>query len=238
MILKQTATAIANQITASFGASGGTAPYVYSVVSGGPGGTIGASSGVYTAPAASVGVETIRVVDASSAEATATILVTDPLGLTCDIIRNYMALDSDQVFLWDQKFNIPKDSRLYVAVGIQSLKPFGVTNRFNFGANQDDQSVNMLARLDVNIMSRSLDAVKRKEEIVLALTSSYAQRQQTANSFYLSPLPGGFVNLSQEDGAAIPYRFAISVNLQYFFKKRKSSEYFDEFTLDPIETES
>ena len=231
-------TALAPGLTASFLGSGGSAPYVFSVEADGAGGTINASSGVYTAPATinpdpAKSYDTIRVTDALLATTTKQILVTDPLGLVCDIIQNYMELPNGRVYFWDQKINQPKDSDLYVAVSVVSAKPFGNTNRQASSSGLDSvQSVNMLATLGIDIISRGPAARLRKEEVILALNSNYSQAQQEANSFYLGKVSTAFVNLSDVDGAAIPYRFNITVNMQYFFRKVKAVSYFDEFELD------
>lgn len=238
LVLRQTATAIGPGLSASFSGSGGVEPYAYSVLPGGVGGSID-EDGIYTAPAGLTGADTILVVDSADASAQATIAVCNPLELFCDVIRRELELGTDQVYLWDQKINIPKDSRLYVAIGVSSAKPFGSTMRFSPGAGLDaEQAVNMIAKLDVNILSRGPDARDRKEEVVLALGSVYAQQQQAANSFYIAPLSENFVNLSQEDGAAIPYRFTIPVTIQYVFRKTKSVPYFDDFDTVDVTTES
>lgn len=169
----------------------------------------------------------------------ARIMVGTPIFLLADIIRREMGLTQDQVWLWDQKFNIPTDEKLYVAIRFLSAKPFGNSNRF-LGSEEDGeavQSVNMNALMSIDIFSRSAIARDRKEEIILALQSDYAQRQQELNSFYVAKLSSGFVDLSQIDGPAIPYRFNITVNMQYFVKKRKSVPYFDTFEDVDVQTE-
>lgn len=234
--------AVAPGISTSFKASGGTEPYVYSVVPGGAGGTINSSTGLYTAPAVASSdpkkaFDTVVVTDDNADTSSLNILVGLPLSLFCDIIQKEMGLSQGQVYLWDQKINIPKDSNLYVAVGVVSCKPFGNSSTFD-GNGDVVQSVNMIARLDVNILSRGVEARDRKEEVVLALGSVYAEQQQELNSFMVGRLPVGFVNLSQEDGAAIPYRFVISVNLQYAFTKKKAADYFDQYSTTEVTTES
>jgi alpha-tubulin suppressor-like RCC1 family protein len=67
--------------TYTFVASGGTAPYIYSVASGG--GSIDNATGVYTAPAAS-GNAVIQVTDAVGATATSNMLITDEFILDQD----------------------------------------------------------------------------------------------------------------------------------------------------------
>lgn len=225
-------TAIGPGRASSFLGQGGVEPYVYSVVVGGNGGTINASTGVYTAPS-TYGIDTVVVTDALAATAELAILTGTALELFCDVIQTSMSLTQGQVYLWDQKINIPTDSRLYIAIGVRSCKPFGNSTKMVDGVSM--QSVNMSADLDINILSRSAEALNRKEEVILALQSQYAEAQQESNSFYISQLSHSFVNLSEIDGAAIPYRFVVGARIQYFFTKAVAASYFGTFqTVDVI----
>lgn len=245
LILTQTKTALAPGLTASFLGSGGTEPYAYSVLPDGAGGTVNSGSGLYTAPDSassdpSLLYDTIEVADDSGETARSSILVGNALLLFCEIIQKELELDDGRVYLWDQKIMQPTDSGLYVAVSVPTCKPFA--NRIypgNDGWSDAVQTVNMLATLDLDIMSRGPAARDRKEEVIMALNSLYAQSQQEMNSFYIGKLPPGarFVNLSFIDGAAIPYRFKISVNIQYAVTKQKAVDYFDTFEEVEITTE-
>lgn len=235
LTLSSTLTAITPGLTSSFGATGGTEPYTYSVLPGGAGGSINSGNGTYVAPATvnfnpAQLYDTIQVTDALAATATAKVLVGTPLLLFCEIIQREMALADGRVFLWDQKIFQPTDAGLYIAVSVPRCKPFGNNTKTN-SSGDPVQSVNMLATVEVDIMSRGPDARERKEEIILALNSQYAQAQQAANSFNIGrlPTPSGFQNLSVVDGAAIPYRYNISINMQYFVTKTKPFPYFDAF---------
>ena len=238
--LTQSLFAVGPNITSSFLAVGGTAPYVYSVQSGG--GSINASTGIFTAPAninpaPANSTSVIKVTDSVGGVATATILVGNPLTLFCEILQRELGLANGRVYLWDQKINQPTDSGLYIAVSVPTCKPFGNVNR-QVGESADflsEQYIAMSAVVDIDIMSRGPFARDRKEEILLALYSNYSQQQQTANSFYISRLPGStFQNLSEIDGAAIPYRYRISVNLQYAYSKNSNVDYFDDFEREVI----
>lgn len=245
LALAQTKTAVAVNLTASFLASGGTAPYVYAVLPGGAGGTINSSSGVYTAPSAvssdpATVSDTIQVTDAAAATATAQISVGTPLLLFCEVLQREMGLANGRVYLWDQKLMQPTDSGLYVAVSVPHCKPFSNVNRQLSDGVNVEQIVNMGAKLDIDIISRGPSARDRKEEVILAFNSTYAQQQQEANSFYIGKLPpsSAFINLSEVDGAAIPYRYRISVNLQYAVRKVKALQYFDDISEPTIYTDS
>ncbi len=235
--------AISPGLDSSFVATGGSSPYIYSVMPGGAGGSIGSISGIYSPPS-TIGDtpqsyrDTIVVVDDASASTSLSILIGDPLILFCDILQTELGLDNGRVFIWDQKIKSPNDSGLYIAVAVIDCKPFANTNKI-LDNGDSEQSVNMMATLQLDLISRGPTARTRKEEVILALNSSYSQSQQEKNSFYIGKLPPGsrFVNLSQEDGAAIPYRFTISVAMQYFVKKVKAALYFDDIQDVEIDTD-
>lgn len=252
LILRQTKTALAAGLTASFLASGGVAPFTYSIVTDDPvyksaGGSINSSTGIYTAPnvlssEADRGYDTVRVTDGNGDTAESRILVGTVLSLFCEIIEREMGLANGRVYLWDQKINQPTDSGLYIAVSVLNAKPFANVNQAVSAAEEDPLSsrqwVNMLATIGIDIISRGPAARDRKEELILALGSTYAEKQQEANSFLIGRLPTSFVNLSFIDGAAIPYRFHIDVQIQYAYFKAKNIDYFDNFEGPEILTDS
>lgn len=227
-------------------AIGGVGPYVYSVIPGGAGGSIDPSTGVYLAPLTlstdpRLSFDTILATDSTPVTpltGTIQMNVLDTLNLVCDIIRKEMTLTDDQVYIYNQKFIIPKDSRIYVPVGILSLKPFGNTNQMApvTGGFTSVQSVNVMATLDINILSRSTEALLRKEEVLMAVASNYSLQQQQLNSFSLAVITKSLVNLSNVDGAAIPYMFTFSLNVQYFISKISAVPYFNTFPTPAIYT--
>lgn len=235
LTVTQSATAIAPRCPASFLALGGTAPYLYSVAAGGAGGTINPTTGAYIGPlgfksSPFTNIDTIIIDDALGATARASILIGSPLILFCDILSHELNIPRNRVYLWDQKIMQPTDFGLYVAVSVASAKPFGNSSSFRGSDDVSDQFVSMMTTLDLDIISRGPDARDRKEEIILALNSIYSQQQQNTNSFFVGTLSTRFINLSEIDGAAIPYRFRISVNMQYFYQKQTTAPYFDNFS--------
>lgn len=246
--LTGTKTALATGLTASFLGVGGTGTLTYSVRSGGAGGSINSSSGLYTAPAVepsdpSKSFDTVQVKDSLNAVATAQILVGSPLILFCEIIQRELGLAPGRVYLWDQKVFQPIDSDLYIAVSVARCKPFGNTSSPAIVDGVPDwsqvrQVASMMATLDIDAISRSTQALTRKEEILLALASIYSEAQQESNSFSIGRISSQFINLSNIDGAAIPYRFKISVNMQYAVIKQKAVDYFDDFRDVQVNTNS
>lgn len=226
-----------------FFADGGVQPYTFTVEAGGAGGSIDSVTGIYTAPNSvdysvpqAPSFDTIMVTDAVAATATTTINVGNAYQLVCDIIQSQMNLPG-RVWLWDQKIDEPTDQRCYVVVQNFMNKPFGNTSEFDADGNEI-QHVNMYANLSIDIKSRGPEARDRKEEVLMALASTYSQQQQTANSFLIAKIPNAFVDLSQLDASAIPYRFNISVAIQYVVTKSTAIPYFDTFADAVVTTEA
>lgn len=226
-----TTKAVGLGIQTQFSPAGGAAPYTFSVDPSptNPQGTIN-SQGLYTA-SRKTGTDRIILTDSLNATAELFVSVLPTLELFCDVIRTEMGLDPDQVYIYNQKISPIVDSRLYIAVGINSDKYFGNTNKFEptIAGMDEVQTVNCMSNLSLDIVSRNDDARNRRSEIVLALNSKYSQNQQELNSFNIGKIPGVFTNLSKEEGAAIPFRFNINVNVQYFEKKVRPVAYFDVF---------
>ncbi len=227
--------AVGYGIPAPFLGVNGTPPYTYKVLPNGAGGTIGASSGDYVAPRAT-GVDVVQVTDSLGAKATTQVFVGTAMELVCDILQTELELAVGRVYLWDQKIFSPTDDGLFIAVGIVMAKPFSNTSRLN-GDGELVQSVNMQTTVSIDAISRSTEALRRKEEILMALAGQYSQSQQELNGFRVFPLTKQFVNLSEVDGAAIPYRFNLTVAVQYFVTKTASVPYFDTFSDVAVVTE-
>lgn len=229
------ATSIAPGATVPFEGNGGTPPYVYSVLGGGAGGTINSSTGYYAAPLVT-GSDVIRVTDALSAIATSTISIQNVLELVCNLIQTQLGLPDGQIWLWNQKVNIPIDEKLYITVGIESSRPFGNSNAPNSTNTSQIQSANICDTLSIDAMSRGPIARDQLNQIILAFESQYAEQQMELNSFKIYPVSTPFLNISGIDGAAIPYRFRNTVKVQYFVTTNSSVEYYGTFSMSTVTT--
>lgn len=237
MIEIQGNTKIGYGIKSLFYATGGIAPYTFSLEAGSKGSIT--PQGLYTAPDKQDNYQKptrakVKVVDSTPVtplELTFDVSVMGPLGLIGDIISNFMGLGSGQVMIYNQKYIIPNDEKLYMAINVVSNKPYGNVKKHEEIAGQfcSVQYVNMSSVIDIDLMGRTIEALERKEEVLMALKSDYSINQQAFNSFNIGQLPQSFLNLSSEEGPAIPYRFKISIALQYSVRRVKQVDYYDQF---------
>lgn len=212
---------------AVFNGVGGVEPYSYSILKGS--GSIDSSSGVYTAVAKNLGEVTVKVVDANNAIATQKITIVHYLHLIAYIIQSELGLDSDQAYIYNQRIFTPKDDKLYVAVGLENTKPVSASKKFYDGVEY--RAVSNFNTVKIDILSKSIEALIRKDEVVASLGSGFSQNVQTANSFKIGRIPSDVVNLSNVDGTAIPYRFNFRFNVNDLSLFAKDAPYYDGDTI-------
>lgn len=188
------------------------------------------SIGEYTAPPI-IGSETIIATDALGDTAELEINTLTAIGLLADVIKREMNLEDDQVFIYNQEFIIPPDDRLYISVRTASVKPFANNNEYVVNGNDLDsvQFSNFSSLVDINVMSKSEEALTRKEEVILALNSDYSFEQQDTNLIYIPKIPTQFVDIPDIEGGSRLFRFVITVNIHYSERKTSSTKCFDNF---------
>lgn len=124
---------------------------------------------------------------------------------------------------------------MYIAIGIGNTKVIASNMKVIDGV--ENSYVSAQGSVTINVMSKTLEAFNRKEEVVSSLRSVIAQQVQTQNSFKLGEIPTAFNDLSNIDGSAIPYRYTISVNMLYSTRTVKTVEYYEgeNMIINPVE---
>lgn len=244
MKLLQTKYALGPGLKASFKASEGVAPYVYSIYGVSAGGTIDQDSGLYTAPAISPVdptkfYDTVRATDSNGDTVDAKIEVGNPWMLLLEIIQRSMRLDREkQIWFQNQKQFEPTDASIgmWVILMFPTSKVYGSglhpagdpTDSGGPGWDVTEKWANFSSVVDIHLISRDLSALNRKEELVMALTGPYSRNQQEANSFYISRIPHNIADISGIDGAAIPWHFVVSIEFKYGTSRTFGSDYYSD----------
>lgn len=244
IIVNKNVKAISPNIETLFGQTGAIAPFTFSVLPNGAGGTI-TSDGIYTAPnlnnySAKRFVDTIQVEDSLGEIGTTTIMVLPAIGLIAHIIQEEMGLAQNQVTLYQQKFNVPNDEKIHIAAGILTQKPFGSKREY---VQQPSALVEVVTNNWkcvgwVEVYSSTNLAFLRKEEIAAAINSTYSEMIQEANNFKISKMPSQITNISSSEGPSIPFRFNIAINFSFNTSKIKSVPYFDNYENSSINVDS
>lgn len=157
-----------------------------------------------------------------------------------DIIQERMSLDDGQIWVRSQNRKIPADTKLYVIVGMVSTS-VGSSNTY-----MEERIINTLTRqveinrvqtlenIQIDILSRSNDAITRRWEIIAALKSIYAQQKQELNYFKICREPASFLDTSSAEGSSQLNRFTITIPCFVWYKKEtvleEEYDYYDDFT--------
>lgn len=224
-------------IQTPFSAGGGTAPYTWSVAPNGVGGSINASTGLYTAPPLTnvlsnprLRTDRIIVEDDDGDTAQVTVTVYTIMELVLDIVARQADMIG-RAWLFDQKINQPNDTDYFLTLSELRKKHFGVSRQYSMsGTPSAFQAVNVSAAYQLDLYGKTNEVRNIADLIPLYLFSEYSIAQQEANNFSIARLGFDFQNLSGIDGAAIPYHYAYSFNVQYAAKSASSLiSFYDDF---------
>ena len=154
-----------------------------------------------------------------------------PIQYLRDIIINEMSLNKKRVYVYDQKFTLPKDEDIFGVVEFKHARPYSSRKEIQ---TIDDvvteiQCVNMQEHYTIGLFSRNTDALARKHEIGMAFNSIYSQQCQEANSFRIATI-SPVQDLSPLENTAILYRFDVDLVVLAWYEKTKTfSSYYDNF---------
>lgn len=173
--------------------------------------------------------------------------------IVADILQAEMGLEDDHCLLGNQKFDIPKDKKLFVVVYDKTPVPVGSTKflepdqaSVNFG--KETQQVTVVHDVLIEIMSLdSGEARERKEEVLLALNSLFADQQAEEFRIQIAK-PQAPVDASETETTARLQKFVTHVNITAMHQKIKAppkGDYFNKFngattdgTANPPETKT
>jgi hypothetical protein len=147
-----------------------------------------------------------------------------------DVISNQLDLPEDRVNIYNQKFNIPNDSHLFVGIEYKFSKTFGAKSETfeDEGVFNEHQGLNLQEHYSVMLFSRNTEALTRRYEVVAALGSVYARQQGDRYGFQIARI-AQIQDLSSLEGAAILYRMEIPIVMLCRYEKIKSIPWYGTF---------
>lgn len=155
------------------------------------------------------------------------------LDLLRDIVQQEMSLKDNQIYIYGQPFLMPTGTGLFVVIEYKYSKVYSNRNLtpVNDGDISEEQNVNTQEFLTVQLFSRNFEALRRKEEVAMALKSVYAQQTQEKYAFKLSVNPQ-ILDLSSLEASAMLYRYDVPVVVLTAYQKTKAIKWFDNYTVD------
>lgn len=166
-----------------------------------------------------------------------------------NILTQEMALDPARIWIRSQNRKIPTDPGLFMVVGMIDTQVMGnvvsmASETVDMVTTQHQISeVQQREVIQIDMLSRNTDALKRRWEAVAAMQSFYAQQQQELNNFKIARIPQSFLNTSDAEGGSEINRYSISVPCIVWYRKdvlldSPLGDYYDDFTTRVDDTET
>lgn len=156
--------------------------------------------------------------------------------LIIDILKEEMQIPNDDIWIRDQNKKIPNDDGLYMIVGMVDAVPLSGGSRMTEfeGDVVEETSVQLRENIQIDIVSKSNDAILRRWEIMAGLRSIYSKQKQEEYGFKVMRLPNSFVNSSVAEGGSQLNRYSVVIGCMVLYKKIKildpdNSDYYDDF---------
>lgn len=162
--------------------------------------------------------------------------MSEPIKQICNILQTQLGLSNEQIWIYNQKRDIPNDFGTYLVVNYLGQRIIGNVRK-EYATNNgliEYQSVHSLANLAVDVFSRGSGARDMRDQILMALNSTYAQQVQEKYGFQIARNSFQVTNTSEVEGVAELTRYSISFNVTYMSETNKSIEYFDTFEKEVI----
>lgn len=156
------------------------------------------------------------------------------LTLMCDIITEHMQLALDQIWIYNQKRNIPNDSRLYVIVGHGGSKPYSSSKHYEIvdSVHKEVHCQKMIESITINLLSANTEALDRVGELIGALSSDYSQEMQVKHGLSIAPMPVNVLDSSAAEVTRELYRTTIDIKILRAYSQSKAIPYYDNISIE------
>lgn len=155
--------------------------------------------------------------------------VKEPIKVLAEILKVEMALEDGQIMLGLENWVIPPNTGLYIALFYGPDTVIGAESDFDPETNDEIQSAAMLHTINIDALSFDSSARLRKQEIVMALNSIFAQQQLEANLMRIGHLPQSFVPVPELEETKQLNKYRLTFAMNALHQKVKPVTYYDDF---------
>lgn len=148
-----------------------------------------------------------------------------------DILRVVMGLNDEQVWVYNQRREVPPDLNFYIVVGLMGMQQCGGgINHFKSGSNKEELGQIMQETLTIKLYSKDTEAIRRAPEAIGSFASTYSQQLQEKFGFKVHTVPTSMVDASFLEGTSILYRMDITLRVSRGYAQEIPVQYYDEFS--------
>ena len=150
--------------------------------------------------------------------------------LIAQILQRGLTLTDDQIWIYNQRREIPPTPGLFVIVELNGVMPYGSQNKFNPATDTETLSQTLQEMITIHAFSRDTTAVERMAEIFGVLNSTYSQQVQELEGFKIGVVPTTVNDVSSLEGAALLYRIDITLRVLRGYSITRAVDVYDTFS--------
>lgn len=153
----------------------------------------------------------------------------EPIKCVMDVLKEFMSLDDEHCYLYNNKWIIPPDKELFIVLGIININPVGNTLKYK---RENDKllavtTTNVKGVYSLNIFSYDTSARTRQAEVIAALHSDIAIRSQERHSYTISANTLSFRDISDLEASKRLNRYVATFSIMYGETFIKEAPYWD-----------
>lgn len=156
----------------------------------------------------------------------------DVLKTVCDILKVGMNLQDDQIWIYNQKVDIPNDKRLYVVVSMKSETVIGNNIEEKDVTSGQDEVIwsNIVSDIGIELFSYNVNALNRRYDVLSSMRSTYSVQKQEELNCNIGRRPIAFFDSSFLAPSARLYSFYFMYRLTHVENSARPIEYYDDFS--------
>jgi hypothetical protein len=151
------------------------------------------------------------------------------LQIIADVIKKSLDLTSDQIWIYNQRRNIPSTSGLNITIGRVAIQTYG-NNAVQVG-DAITSGQWFQESIAIDMFSKNTEAFDRVHEVVGALGSPLSTFIQQQTGISIARVPSSIVDTSGLEGAGMLFRTTITINVLSAYEQTLGATYFDPSTI-------
>lgn len=156
----------------------------------------------------------------------------DVLKTVCDILKVGMNLQDDQIWIYNQKVDIPNDKRLYVVVSLKSETVIGNNIEEKDVTSGQDEVIwsNVVSDIGIELFSYNVNALNRRYDVLSSMRSTYSVQKQEELNCNIGRRPIAFFDSSFLAPSARLYSFYFMYRLTHVENSARPIDFYDDFS--------
>lgn len=152
--------------------------------------------------------------------------------IVCDIIKNQLGLSDDQIWIYNQKRDIPTDDKMYVVVSFDDEETFGtnIHTKPKDDGLEEEIWMNVKTNISINTFSAGASARLRKYDILAAMKSIYSVQQQEKYNMQIAKIPKVFTDASFATPSQRLFSYHYEYSIMHVEKVTNDVDYYNNFS--------